>query len=100
MCRHPANRCWWMPAMTVSAIPACATYQPLAPDSGENAHSIGFILTYGQFRLADLGDLYWNQEHDLVCPSNLLGHVDVYMTTHHGKKTSGSPQIVWALHPK
>jgi len=26
--------------------------------------------------------------------------VDVYMTTHHGKKTSGSPQMVWALRPK
>ncbi len=80
--------------------PACATYKPIAEDTGENAHSIGMVVTYGSFRLADLGDLYWNQEHELACPTNKLGTVDVYMTTHHGKKTSGSPQMVWALHPK
>jgi competence protein ComEC len=79
---------------------ACASYRPLQPDTGENAHSIGFVLTYGSFRLADLGDLYWNQEHDLACPNNLIGAVDVYLTTHHAKKTSGSPQMVWALHPR
>jgi beta-lactamase superfamily II metal-dependent hydrolase len=82
------------------ANPACASYQPLKVDTGENAHSIGMLVTYGSFRLADLGDLYWNQEHDLACPSNKLGVVDVYLTTHHAKKTSGSPQMVWALHPK
>jgi competence protein ComEC len=80
--------------------PLCASYQPLEPDAGENAHSVGFILTYGKFRLADLGDLYWNEEHDLACPVNKVGTVDVYMTTHHGTKTSGSPQMVDALHPK
>jgi competence protein ComEC len=80
--------------------PLCASYEPLKPDTSENAHSIGFILTYGAFRLADLGDLYWNQEHALACPVNKAGTVDVYMTTHHGKKTSGSPQMVDALHPK
>jgi hypothetical protein len=31
---------------------------------------------------------------------NKLGKADVYLTTHHGKKTSGSPQMVWALAPK
>lgn len=80
--------------------PLCSSYQPIKPDSGENAHSIGMLITYGNFRLADLGDLYWNQEHDLACPVNKVGTVDVYLTTHHGKKTSGSPQMVWALHPK
>jgi beta-lactamase superfamily II metal-dependent hydrolase len=80
--------------------PLCASYQALDADTGENAHSIGFILTYGKFRLSDLGDLYWNQEHELACPVNKVGTVDVYMTTHHGKKSSGSPQMVGALHPK
>jgi beta-lactamase superfamily II metal-dependent hydrolase len=82
------------------ANPTCSSYQPIKPDSGENAHSIGMVITYGDFRLADLGDLYWNQEHDLACPVNKLGTVDVYMTTHHAKKTSVSPQSVWSLHPK
>jgi beta-lactamase superfamily II metal-dependent hydrolase len=80
--------------------PACANYHAMDKDPGENAHSIGMLITLGKFRLADLGDLYWNQEHDLACPANKLGPVDVYITTHHGTKTSGSPQMVWALHPK
>ena len=80
--------------------PLCQSYKPLAIDTGENAHSIGMWIVYGNFHLVDLGDLYWNQEHDLACPVNKLGKVDVYLTTHHGKKTSGSPQMVWALAPK
>ena len=80
--------------------PACKTYQAIEPDHGENSRSIGMTIQYGKFRAVDLGDLYWNQEHDLACPVNKIGTVDVYMTTHHGKKTSGSPQMVWALHPK
>jgi beta-lactamase superfamily II metal-dependent hydrolase len=80
--------------------PLCDTYQPIATDTGENSHSIGMWVTYGQFHLVDLGDLHWNREHDLACPVNKLGHADVYLTTHHGKKSSGSPQMVWALAPK
>jgi competence protein ComEC len=80
--------------------PLCASYKPLKPDPGENAHSLGMIITFGKLRIADLGDLYWNQEHDLACPVNKLGVVDLYMTTHHGTATSGCPQIVHALHPK
>jgi beta-lactamase superfamily II metal-dependent hydrolase len=80
--------------------PLCSSYQALKPDPGENAHSLGMIITFGRLRVADLGDLYWNQEHELVCPVNKLGTVDLYMTTHHGTATSGSPQIVHALHPR
>jgi len=82
------------------ANPLCESYKPIAIDTGENAHSIGMRIAYGAFHVVDLADLYWNQEHDLACPVNKLGKVDVYMTTHHGKKTSGSPQMVWALAPR
>ena len=74
--------------------PLCASYEALKPDPGENAHSLGMIITFGKLRIADLGDLYWNQEHELVCPVNKLGTIDLYMTTHHGTATSGPPQIV------
>jgi competence protein ComEC len=80
--------------------PLCAKYEALKPDLGENAHSLAMIISFGSLRIADLGDLYWNQEHELVCPVNKLGTVDLYMTTHHGTATSGSPQIVHALHPR
>jgi competence protein ComEC len=82
------------------ANPLCASYRALEPDTGENAHSLALIISMGALRIADLGDLYWNQEHDLACPVNKLGTVDLYMTTHHGTATSGSPQIVHALHPR
>jgi competence protein ComEC len=80
--------------------PLCATYEALPVDPGENAHSLAMIITFGSLRIADLGDLYWNQEHDLACPVNKLGTVDLYMTTHHGNAKSGSPQMVHALHPR
>ncbi len=80
--------------------PLCASFQKMEPDPGENAHSLALIITFGKLRISDLGDLYWNQEYDLACPANKLGTVDLYMTTHHGTKTSGPPQIVHALRPR
>ena len=83
-----------------SANPLCNTYTALPPDPGENARSIGMLITFGNLRISDLGDLFWNKEYELACPVNKLGTVDIYMTTHHGTATSGSPQIVHALHPR
>ena len=80
--------------------PLCRDFKPLEEDKTENARSVGVMLTYGNFRMIDLGDLTWNKEHDLVCPNNLLGNVDLYMTTHHGLDISGSPVIVHALRPR
>jgi len=78
---------------------ACAGVKPLDADPTENAQSAGFILRYGKFRFADLGDLTWNKELALVCPMNLLGTVDVYLVNHHGMDISNSPPFVEALHP-
>jgi competence protein ComEC len=83
-----------------AANPLCRDYAPLEEDKTENARSVGMVLTFGGFKIIDLGDLTWNKEHDLVCPSNLLGTVDVYLTTHHGLEISGAPFIVHALRPR
>jgi competence protein ComEC len=83
-----------------AANPLCAEYAPKDADPTENARSVGMLLTYGRFRMLDLGDLTWNKEHDLVCPNNLLGTVDVYLTTHHGLNQSGLPALVHAVHPR
>jgi hypothetical protein len=82
------------------ANPFCSAFTPKDPDPGENARSVGSIVAFGRFRLADLGDLTWNKEQALVCPTNLLGTVDVYLTTHHGTGSSGPPVIVHALKPR
>ena len=67
------------------------------PDNGESA---GFVLSYGRFRTIDLGDLTWNGELDLMCPTNRIGTVDLYLTSHHGLAKSGSPALVHALAPR
>ncbi|MCC7044200.1 MAG: hypothetical protein IT183_10070, partial [Acidobacteria bacterium] len=67
------------------------------PDNGDSA---GLVLTYGRFRTVNLGDLTWNGELDLMCPTNRIGTVDLYLTSHHGLAQSGSPALVHALQPR
>ena len=78
----------------------CARFTPKETDASENARSVGSLIAFGRFRMIDLGDLTWNKEQELVCPSNLLGTVDVYLTTHHGLAQSNAPVIVHALKPR
>ena len=81
---------------------SCASFErkpePASPD--DNAQSVGSVITFGRFRVLDLGDLLWNEEHDLVCPRNMIGAVDLYMVTHHGQSSSGSPQLVHGVRPR
>ena len=82
--------------------PACAQYQkkpdPPAPD--DNAASVGSVITFGQFRVIDLGDLLWNVEGELMCPNNPVGTVDLYMVTHHGLAQSGADALVHGVRPR
>ena len=81
--------------------PACAGVPPKdASPTDDNGQSVGSVVTFGQFRAIDLGDLLWNKENDLVCPNNVVGTVDVYFVTHHGLDASGSPALVHALQPR
>ena len=82
------------------ANPWCATEPTPPADDSENAQSLGAIIIYGNFRFLDLGDLQKPKELALACPNNLLGTVDLYLTTHHGRETSNAKAIVWALHPR
>jgi competence protein ComEC len=80
--------------------PECAAVKLRETDPSENARSIGMLITFGKFRMIDLGDLTWNKEYELVCPNNKIGTVDVYLSTHHGLDESGGPEIVHALRPR
>ena len=77
--------------------PYCKDTELRATDQTENPRSLGSLLTFGKLRILDLGDLTWDKERDLMCPVNKLGHVDVYIVSHHGWRQSGSPALVWGI---
>jgi competence protein ComEC len=80
----------------------CKDAQQKEPDTTENSRSLGFLLTYGKFKFLDLGDLTWDKEMMLACPTNKLGMVTLFQATHHGFSggKSGAPALVWALRPQ
>jgi competence protein ComEC len=78
----------------------CRDIKPQAIDATEDARSVGYLITHGRFRAIDLGDLTWNKENELACPRNLIGTVDLYVSTRHGLNGSGSPALVHALRPR
>ncbi len=81
--------------------PLCRDFKPKADFRGvENDEVVGLVIQYGSFRVLDLADLLWNQEHDLVCPNNLLGTVDAYATTAHGQEYGSNPIMVHAVRPR
>ena len=91
-------------------LPGAGRPNPLCADFAEkdlskvfdpdNSYSAGFVLTFGEFRTIDLGDLTWNHEGRLACPTNRIGTVDLYLTTHHGINQSSAPALVQALRPR
>jgi beta-lactamase superfamily II metal-dependent hydrolase len=78
----------------------CGSEAKREVDTGENAQSVGTLITFGKFRALDLGDLTWNKEMELVCPVNRVGKVDVYIVSHHGMNLSGSATAVHAFAPR
>ena len=81
--------------------PACASFTPRpATNDPENGQSVGSVISFGKFRTIDLGDLLWDKEKDFMCPSNLVGPVDLYIVSHHGIDGSGSPALVHGLQPR
>lgn len=74
--------------------------KPDYQDTYDNAGSIGLCFEFGRFRMLDLADLLSPQEHDLMCPINRIGQIDLLMVSHHGFKMSNTKQLVHAVHPK
>jgi competence protein ComEC len=80
--------------------PNCATEGKWPADHTENGASLGVLVTFGDFRFVDLGDLTKDKELNLVCPRNLIGTVDLFLVSHHGMNMSNTKSLVDALHPR
>jgi competence protein ComEC len=80
--------------------PACANSASSLGDKTENPRSLGTLITFGKLKILDLGDLTAEKEHELMCPLNKIGKVDVYIASHHGFNQSGSAALVHAVAPR
>jgi beta-lactamase superfamily II metal-dependent hydrolase len=83
------------------AVTACDDgHEPMPEDTSDNARSLAFHLTYGDFDLFAGGDLTWNIEHKFTCPRRVAPKVDVYLVNHHGADSSNHPALIDALAPE
>ena len=78
----------------------CAGYPRPAADRSENGQFVGVVITFGAFRMLDMGDLTKDREYDLVCPNNKIGIVDLFLVSHHGSSLSNSLPFVRAIAPR
>ncbi len=79
---------------------SCSKSEQRPADQTENLRSLGALITFGKLTLLDLGDLTWDKEMELMCPANKLGHVDIYIVSHHGWQQSSSPALVYGITPR
>lgn len=83
----------------ITANPACASLPPKEADTSENGRSVAMRLSWGDFDFLNLADLTSNISRDLICPSNLLGVVDLYQVTHHGGNVNNPPALLDSVRP-
>ena len=82
--------------------PACDTAESKSSkDVGgeENRRSVASLLRFGKVSIALFGDLSWDKERELSCPTGKLGHVNLLIVTQHGSKISSNPASIADMHP-
>jgi len=77
--------------------PHCQGVQERQGGNPEDTASVGVVVQYGKFRYANFGDLPWNMELQLLCPTNRVGTLDVYEAARHGNEPSPA---VYAMAPR
>ena len=86
-------------AGSVNSLCAANPQAAEIPRDVEDNQSIGLLFTFGNFRMLDLADLEAHHSHELVCPANLIGQIDVYHVNVHGQFKGMAPELVGALRP-
>lgn len=90
----------WDPGTPGAPNALCATAPAdLAPDPSDNARSLALRFRLGRFTFLDCGDLTWNVEKKLVCPTDRIGKIDLFQVTHHGMSISNHPTLVQTIQP-
>jgi len=85
--------------VAASTNEACADATTRTADTTDNINSVVLLLSFGPFRMYLGGDLSWNLESKLVCPSDLVGKVDVYQADHHGFNDASNPVLIHTIDP-
>jgi len=80
--------------------PYCKDAEQFPADKTENLRSLGTYINFGKLRILDLGDLTHDKEMQLMCPTNKIGKIDIYIVSHHGWAQSSSPAFVYGLAPR
>jgi competence protein ComEC len=80
--------------------PYCKDAEQFPADTTENLRSLGTFINFGKLRILDLGDLTHDKEMQLMCPTNKIGKIDIYVVSHHGWAQSSSPAFVYGLAPR
>ena len=80
----------------------CTNAEIKPPNTTENSQAAGVLVTYGRFTFLDVGDLTWDKEMDLACPTNKIGRVSLLLATHHGfyNDQSGAGALLWEIQPQ
>ena len=66
----------------------------------ENNRSVASLLRFGKVTIAQFGDLSWDVEHELACPVDQIGKVNLLLVTQHGSaKVSSNPAQLAAMRP-
>ena len=84
-----------------AANPLCASNPQKASleSDVEDDQSIGLLFQFGKFRMLDLADLEAHLSHELVCPVNRIGIVDVYHVNVHGQFKGIAAELAGAIRP-
>ena len=80
--------------------PSCANEKPRVEPAGENPRSMGIRLRFGRFTFVDLGDVAGANFLSVACPTNRIGHADVYLVPHHGNADTAVPAVIGAISPR